>query len=160
MPDILSTDRIMQKHKVAKITTVNNQSFYVIDPLELLMHKMADTLTCSKIMNNPDKKDTVRESAALKYQKDLSDLSCIFNAVAKLYADISFEQELKETLTNNADSKICKLEQLNFQPNIKQIFNDANTLIEDSHKNAFGEFICSFLKLNLDKLEKGVEPSA
>ncbi|MBO7526376.1 MAG: hypothetical protein J6T74_00595 [Clostridia bacterium] len=149
--DCLTDEREIVGHSTAEITFNDGNKVIIADPMSLIMHKFADTLTCyATIQKFKDNNTSTAERIAklvAKYKKDISDFVSMFNGCISIYSQQKFEKYIEQTLKmcpQTAFSRILSSSKLS--ENIEYFYNDAKEYIED--KNLFESFINAMVNQN------------
>ena len=96
--DILSDERQIVNHNIAGIELENGQKVLIVNPIDLMLHKLSESLYLQ-----------TKPKQASKYEKDVKDLACLLGGIISL--DIipeNFSEYIDEVLNNNPTSSISR----------------------------------------------------
>lgn len=143
--DLLSGDRSFSLYDVAELILEDGSISIIADPLAFICHKFADGITCLSLVDKLKQKGILRpekeQGFIQKYQKDINDLTSMFNGVISLYPNIEFTELIEKVLQNCDETSFSSMMGCDSHDKIKKIFNDSIGQINDENKNLFHNFV-------------------
>lgn len=127
--DILNDERTFNGHHIAELTLENGDKIYTLNPIDLLFHKISETIVAQGKDNT-------------KYQKNLGDISSLLNALSSmgLLDENSFEQIVQIAGINGRESGIHKAfnkPEGEVLGKLETLQKDLNPLITEENKETF-----------------------
>ena len=143
--DVLSHDREITGHNVTILELENGKKVLVTNPIDLMVHKFSEMLVIN----------LSREKLAQKYDKDVKDLSCLFNGIAKLgMIPENFKSYLENLIQINKSSTVNNLQYKDFSERLSKILEDVMPHIEKDSKEIFNKLIEDTKTFNQEQLSK------
>ena len=143
--DLLSGDRTFSFYDVAELILEDGSIVIIADPLALICHKFADGISCLSAVNRLKQKGILRpekeQELIQKYQKDIHDLTSMFNGVISLYPNIQFAELIENVLQNCDKTAFSSMMCNNSCDKIIKLCADCIGQINDENKDLFYNFV-------------------
>ena len=144
-PDLLVGDRSFHLYDVAELILEDGSIAIIADPLALVCHKFADGIACLSLVDRFKQKGMLRpekeQKFMQKYQKDIKDLTSMFNGVISLYPNIDFTELIEGILQNCDDTSFSRMMGCNSHDKIKKFYEDSIDQINEENKDLFHNFV-------------------
>ncbi len=127
--DVLNDGRTFNGHHIAELTLENGEKIYALNPIDLLFHKIGETII---VQGNDD----------AKYQKNLGDISSLLNALSSmgLLDENTFEHIIQIAKINGPESGIHKAfnkPETEVLGKLETLQKDLSPLITEESKETF-----------------------
>lgn len=161
--DNLTDDREFVTHDVAELTMQNGSKILIASPLSLIVHKLADTMTCLRIIKVRLSKENGNELAPRviqikkKYEKDIEDFVSVFNGIVSLYPELDFKKLIEHILEAIPSSAISNITDMDWIENLKKFHADCKDKISDDCKDKFDKFVDDLIDINTYYMEQTAE---
>jgi len=155
--DYLSGDSSFSLYDVAELMLEDGSIAIIADPLALICHKFADGIACLSVVNKLKKQGRLKpenEQALMqKYQKDINDLTSMFNCVISLYPNIEFTELIEYILQNCDETSFSSMMGGKNSYKIKKFYEDTIDQINEENKDLFHNFVNAIDIKNKEILE-------